>query len=259
MSGDKKSAKPESRALSGSAPVLTIPRNSAIEGGDSETGHHFHYSRAERLKLAEAEDCAPGDLPAAPRASGIFSRIFTKNRSLLITVVDLAILAILLVLFLTVFKPNLGKDSFGGGYEASLEAFAFQGEVLVATKVRAPEGSGADMAAGVAVSAPDVGIGFFLFDDAIELPSREDLRKIPLPNSRAAGMVAEMEPDTTGLFATPPIASMFYRDLLPETGTREFSAKLPVPAGPAIEKFKILVVIWQEGQANSVILTSVDL
>ena len=85
----------------------------------------FHYSRAERLGRDEqASD---------EKRSGLFGRLFTRNRSLLIVILDVLLLLLMFILLQFVFRPGMATKRVEG-YRFTITAFVFDSEVYAAVE-----------------------------------------------------------------------------------------------------------------------------
>lgn len=164
--------------------------------------YHFHSSRAERTVLAE-ETCPPD-----ARGKGMFGWV-RRNRGLSITLLDIVVITVIIILFLTVLRPNLAVDSTGDGlFRGRLSAFRFDGYVYAEIEIDRDE-------TGELGIPADAGFAFFLTSASDGL-------------SRGAVKDAFSGESGTGhhslefprVFPGPCVSWTTFRDLLPAPGER---------------------------------------
>ena len=105
---------------------------------------HYHYSREERT----------ASLPENMREPRGRRGIFRGNRSLLITLIDVAFLVILVVVF-SLISRIMGDNTVLPGYTVSANASAFGDRVLVSVKVQSREEKSTAEAVRIRIGYPE--------------------------------------------------------------------------------------------------------
>lgn len=144
----------------------------------SEPGSGFHYNRDERVGKREFRS-------EGERTKG---KVFARNRSLLIILLDIVLVLVIFGLYRFILVPRLATTNYEG-YELRLRAFEFEDEILVSLRVRAgaeePNPVEAELIFQVAPGGPEQSIER-LFPSAAE---GEQTYRVRFPSSEEASRV----------------------------------------------------------------------